>query len=104
MKPIWHSNLVLVCEKCGKKLARKSGDNPAIEMKDWMKKQLRDRDLWGRTRVVTTSCLDVCPEGRVAVAFVSDRKDLEATVEIVDPETERDRVLHVAIERARPEP
>jgi hypothetical protein len=54
--------------------------------------------------VISSSCLDICPEKKVAVAFTSDRPDLEAWVEIVDPVSERDRVLHVLLERAKPAP
>jgi predicted metal-binding protein len=105
MKPKWHRNLLIVCEKCGKKLAREpDAANPALEMKDWLKKQLLAKDLWGVNRVVTSSCLDICPEGKVAVAFTSDRPDLEAWAEVVDPVTERHRILHIACERAKPAP
>lgn len=105
MKPKWHRNLVIVCEKCGKKLAKDpSAPNPAHELKDWLKKQMLSRDLWGANRVVTSSCLDICPEGKVAVAFTSDRPDLETWAEVVDPVEERDRILHIASERAKPAP
>jgi hypothetical protein len=107
MKPLWHENLILVCEKCGKKLdgaAAKTGENPAIVLKDWLKKELLKRSLWGSTRVLVTTCMDVCPLGKVAVAFTSDRPDLETTAEMVDPVTERERILHIAIERAKPAP
>lgn len=102
MKPKWSENLVLVCEKCGKKLG--GSENPSFAMKDWLKKQLLAKSLWGTTRVVMTSCLDICPEGKVAVAFTSDRPDLETTAEIVDPVAEKERVLHIAVERAKPTP
>ena len=105
MKPKWHENLVIVCEKCGKKLAAGPGaPNPSVEMKDWLKKELRARDLSATNRVITSSCLDICPEGKVAVAFTSDRHDLEAWVEVVDPIHERDRILHIMTERAKPAP
>lgn len=105
MKPDWHRNLIIVCEKCGKKLASPAdAPNPSHALKDWLKKQLLARDLWGANRVVTASCLDICPEGKVAVAFTSDRPDLETWAETVDPERERDRILHIAVERAKPAP
>jgi hypothetical protein len=107
MRPTWHENLVLVCEKCGKKLqgtASSGADNPSLGLKDWLKKELLARSLWGRTRVVVTTCLDICPVDKVAVAFTSDRADLETTAEVIDPVTERDRVLHIAVERAKPAP
>ena len=105
MKPKWHENLVIICEKCGKKLTPDSkAANPSHELKQWLKKELLARDLWGANRVVNSSCLDICPEGKVAVAFTSDRPDFEAWAEIVDPIEERDRILHIALERAKPAP
>ncbi|MBS1962807.1 MAG: hypothetical protein JST04_11360 [Bdellovibrionales bacterium] len=86
-------------------MAKEPGSpNPSQELKDWLKKQMLGRDLWGASRVVTSSCLDICPEGKVAVAFTSDRRDLEAWAEVVDPVEERDRILHIATERAKPAP
>jgi len=107
MKPKWSENLILICEKCGKKMGAAdpvTGENPAIALKDWSKKQLLKKSLWGKTRAVVSSCLDVCPEGKVAVAFVSDRKDLETIVEVVDPYEERERILHIAVERSKAPP
>jgi predicted metal-binding protein len=105
MKPVWHQNLVIVCEKCGKKLAKgPDTPNPSHELKDWLKKQFLAKEMWGVNRVVTSSCLDICPEGKVAVAFTSDRPDLETWAEVIDPVGERDRILHIASERAKPAP
>lgn len=102
VKPKWHENLVLVCEKCGTKLEKPGSENPSRELKDWLKKQLLTKSLWGANRVVTSSCLDICPEGKVAVAFVSDHRERATFVDIVDPKTERDRVLHTVLERSNP--
>lgn len=108
MKPKWSENLVLVCEKCGKKLESSNpagvSGNPSHTLKDWLKKQLLSKTLWGKTRVVVTTCLDICPEGKVAVAFTSDRPDLETTAEVIDPYAEKERILHIAEERAKPAP
>ena len=105
MKPKWHRNLVIVCEKCGRKLTKSpDAPNPALALKDWLKNEFLSRDLWGESRAVTSSCLDICPEGKVAVAFTGDRPDLEAWAEVVDPVEERDRVLHIALERAKSAP
>ncbi len=101
MKPKWHKNLTLICEKCGNKLVKSGEKNPSIELKDWVKKKLIDQSLWGVNRVVTSSCLDVCPESKIVVAYVSDRKDLESHVEVIDPKTERERILQITLERAK---
>ena len=105
MKPVWHENLVIVCEKCGKKLVTNpTEENPSHALKSWLKKQLLAKDLWGKNRVITSGCLDICPEGKVAVAFASDRPDLETWAEVIDPYTERERILQIVTERAKPAP
>jgi|GEM_PF-2532611 len=102
MKPEWHRNLIIVCEKCGKKLTKSSDEpNPSHELKDWLKKEFRNRDLLGANRVINGGCLDICPEGKVAVAFTTDREGLGAWAETVDPAAERDLILRVALERAK---
>lgn len=90
----------MICEKCGSKLSS-GGENPSHELKNRLKKQLTAKSLWGSNRVVTTSCLDICPEGKVAIAFVSDRPDLETRGEIIDPVAESERVLLSVLERAK---
>lgn len=102
MKPKWHANLILICEKCGKKLSPAAGsENPSVELKNWLKNELFSRNLAGSSRVITSSCLDICPDGKVAVAFTSDRPDRETTAEIIDPVREREGILYVAITRAK---
>ncbi len=104
MKPRWSENLVLICEKCGKKLQTSPAiPNPAADLKDWLKKELIKRSLWGPNRTVITSCLDICPDGKIAVAFMSDRPDLEAWAETVTVE-ERQRILQIVVERAKSKP
>lgn len=101
MKPKWHDNLILICEKCGSKLQNKSDENPSLVLKKWLKKKLVSESLWGKNRVVTTSCLDVCPEGKVTVSFVSDHSDLEAYAKTVDPVAGCEQILSIILERAK---
>jgi hypothetical protein len=101
MKPHWHENLILICEKCGKKLAgSKSSANPSYEMKDWLKKELKERDLWGTSRVVTTTCLDICPDDKIAVAFISDRSDIGTNAEVFRVGHDEEKILQIAVDRA----
>jgi hypothetical protein len=54
---------------------------------DRLRDQVTRLGLWGRVRVLGTSCLDVCGKG-VTVALDNGRERL-----IVDPETEREALL-----------
>lgn len=63
--------LLLICEKCGKRLAGKSDDeNPAKLLQQNLKSEVKARHLKGRVRPVLTSCLDICPEGEVAIGRI----------------------------------
>lgn len=63
--------LILICEKCGKKLTNSSDrdDNPAVILQKMIKEQIRDEYGKGKFRCVITSCLDVCPQGELTVAI-----------------------------------
>ena len=56
--------VVLVCGKCSKKLAK------AGEARDWrgdLKRALK-KGGWRRVRVIRSGCLDLCPKGRQVLA------------------------------------
>lgn len=62
----WSQAVVMVCTKCSKKIV---GDERLAEE---LKKELKGdfKDLRGKAiRVVTASCLDVCPKNRLTVAI-----------------------------------
>jgi len=86
--PKW-TTLVLVCDNARPPDAPKPSCHPqgGAELREWLKDQLKREGLWGRVRVLGTSCLDVCGKG-VTVALDGGRERL-----ILDPETEREALL-----------
>lgn len=61
--------LVLICEKCGKKL--QDGDaNPSKELQSALKSHLKDALGKRQARPLLTSCFDLCPDRKIAVALV----------------------------------
>lgn len=62
--------LVLICEKCGKKISGDGHDNVARQMQQSLKSTIADAGQKGVVRAVVTTCLNVCPKDAVAVAFV----------------------------------
>lgn len=66
--------VVMVCEKCGLKLQPPGATEPSASQR--LKQELKQAALARggssaqRTRVVTSSCLDLCPVGRIAVGVV----------------------------------
>ena len=63
ISPRWKQCVVLVCAQTRPDGAKKPscGHHGASELRAWLKTRLREEGVWGRVRVVTTSCLDVCP-------------------------------------------
>ena len=94
VNPKWlKSGLVLVCERCFKEripeetpeIAEKMGD---FNLRDWLKKELKQNEEWGPIRVISTSCMDVCGKGKVTVCIDPKNGD-RPEVMVVDPVDEK---------------
>jgi predicted metal-binding protein len=79
--------LILICEKCGKKLAPDSEPNPARELQLLLKEKIKNQGKKGQLRAVITSCMDLCPKGEIAIGIsVTAGKNRYFTLEGVDHE------------------
>ncbi|MBW4565187.1 MAG: (2Fe-2S) ferredoxin domain-containing protein [Mojavia pulchra JT2-VF2] len=73
--PQWQNGLILVCSQCtveqfsGSYHRVSSGTTASEELQKWLKSRLKLDGLWGKYRVVGTSCLGVCPKERVVVVL-----------------------------------
>lgn len=90
VNPKWSKfGVVLICEKCGKKLG---GDlNPSVLLKDEIKKTLITENLWGEVRVLNSTCLDICPDQKIAVGFVNP--GATPTAQVIDPKKDKESLL-----------
>lgn len=61
--------LILICEKCGKKLSKDSDENPSRVLQGALKERIREEGLKGHVRAVVTTCMDVCPDGEIAIGI-----------------------------------
>ncbi len=68
--PPWSDELVVICSKCGKKLASKDNEDPSELLKSELKARVKEEELKHQLRVVTSSCMDLCPKDRIAVAVI----------------------------------
>lgn len=102
VNPKWlETGVVLVCERCSKEripeetpdVAEEMGD---FQLRDWLKRELKERGAWGPVRVVSSSCLDVCAKGKITVSLVPTNG--ERVVVIVDPIHDRDELLSKIVE------
>ncbi|MBH8575796.1 hypothetical protein I8752_22895 [Nostocaceae cyanobacterium CENA369] len=76
--PQWQNGLILVCSQCtveqfSDSYHRVSSSTTASEeLQKWLKSRLKFDRLWGKYRVVSSSCLGVCLKERVAVVLYHD--------------------------------
>jgi predicted metal-binding protein len=89
--------LILVCEKCGKRLDSDSDENPSRQLVSRLKKLAKKRLGKGEVRALVTSCMDVCPDDRVTVAVVTlhgaTSNTRFFTVSVDDTEETSERIL-----------
>ena len=89
--------LVLVCEKCGKRLDSEADENPSRKLVSRLKKTAKKLFDRGEIRAVATSCMDICPEDRVSVAITTLQGPSAGTrfytVELDDVEETARRIL-----------
>ena len=87
VSPRWESGLVLVCSQCANE---QSGSTASEELENWLKSHLKFEGLWGEFRVVSTSCLGVCPRMGITVVIVSNGSADNSPCLIVNPQSDRE--------------
>lgn len=84
----WSDAVVMVCTKCSRKLV--GDESLADQMKKTLKSAFKEGGLGKHVRTVTSSCLDICPKERVAIAVMCRNDGTHAIT--VDPKID-DRSL-----------
>ncbi|MEH2312718.1 MAG: (2Fe-2S) ferredoxin domain-containing protein [Nostoc sp.] len=87
VSPRWESGLVLMCSQCANE---QSGSTASEELENWLKSRLKFEGLWGEFRVVSTSCLGVCPRIGITVVIVSNGSAGNSPCLIVNPQSDRE--------------
>lgn len=57
----WNDAVVMVCDSCGKE---------ALRIKAELKNKIKE-ETSKSVRVITTSCLNICPENKIAITVVN---------------------------------
>ena len=70
IEPPFSTGLILICDKCGKRMKADFDENPSRELVARLKKESKEAFGKGEVRAALTSCLDICPENRISVAIV----------------------------------
>ena len=109
-KIFWTDYSVLICTKCQKKiqipadvnLSDRNGETNtelspkfsiAESIKSEFKSALNDQGLKGKVRVMTSSCLGVCPAGSQALSVVSTKNPQKSLSLVFDPFKEKELAL-----------
>jgi predicted metal-binding protein len=70
VNPPVSTGLILICDKCGKRMKADFDENPSRELVARLKKESKEVFAKGQVRAALTSCLDICPDNRISVAII----------------------------------
>jgi len=89
---------IFVCTKCQKSITARAEDStPAVDIAESIKSQyktaLNTMGLKGKVRVMTSSCLGVCPTGFQAISQISMRNPEDSLSYVFNPFEETNEVL-----------
>lgn len=68
-KPV-SETMLWVCEKCGFKLVREGEASPARSIQKAVKQIVSEKNQKRQIRSMVTSCMNVCPPGKIAAGLV----------------------------------
>lgn len=89
---------IFICTKCQKSISARAADSApstdiAESIKGQYKTELNNMGLKGRVRVMTSSCLGVCPTGFQAITQISMTNPNESLSYVFNPFEETNQVL-----------
>ena len=93
----WETDVLFVCLRCSAKLPGGVGPDGRTTLRQWFKERLGSVGRRQALRVVETSCLGLCPEGRIAVAIGRELSADPAIVRSVATEADREAVYRLAL-------
>ena len=93
----WETDVLFVCLRCSSKLPDGIGPDGRTTLRQWFKERLGSVGRQKALRVVETSCLGLCPEGRIAVAIGREFSAEPAIIRSVANEADRETVYRLAL-------
>ena len=94
--PTWTDALVLVCEKCCDKK-----DVSAKDLRKDIKSQFKEQGLGHQIRVVSTSCLGICPKNQISMAVASSHTPLTFRAVLLPPDPDATSVVSLIQQHLR---
>lgn len=98
----WSAAVVMICTKCHKGISSsllKEDGNSADSLKMYLKKAFKETGDLDKIRIVTSSCLNVCIEDRMALALAKTNGETETYT--VHPEKDRTVLLQTLREKIK---
>ena len=97
-KPKFEKGLILLCNKCKPRLAKRNLDaQPFDELKSELKMRFKKAGFWGKIRACETSCLGHCPLDASTI-FIQNRSTVKDLCISVTSEINQQEIID-SIER-----
>jgi predicted metal-binding protein len=88
----WDQALVIICTKCGKQFEKTDEKNAPERIKSELKSRAK-LELGNSVRVITASCLNICPKDQIAVAIAQKNHSSVFEAYSVDPAISGDAIF-----------
>lgn len=88
----WEETVVMVCTKCGNQFQDSTLQDSPERIKSELKTKAKS-ELGKKVRVITTSCLNICPDGKIAIAKASIKGSSVFSAYAVDPNSLADELF-----------
>ena len=82
----WEDTVVMICTKCGKQFYDSDLKDSAERIKSELKSKAK-AELGKSVRVITTSCLNICPVDKIAIVKASSKNSDVFKAYKVDPDS-----------------
>jgi hypothetical protein len=93
----WETDVLFVCQRCSSKLPGGIAADGRTTLRQWFKERLGSVGRGKALRVVETSCLGLCPDGRIAVAIGRELSAEPAMLRSVETEADRETIYRLAV-------
>ena len=85
--------IVMICSHCGDQFKSSEGMNKVERIKSELKSCVKEKLAQGEVRVVTSSCLSVCPENKIAVVIFDPHQANNLRGLAIDPEITKEQLF-----------
>jgi predicted metal-binding protein len=94
----WEETVVMICSQCGAQFS----DSQSLESPARIKSELKTKaksELGKKVRVITTSCLNICPVDKIAITVASTKEPGVFKAYAVDPRTSGEELYNKILKK-----